>query len=686
LRAGGERVQRLAPLELPPASVPPTAAEMLKYAAIQLFVERATASSDEFRLTDANAAIAAEICRRLDGIALAIEIAAGSIDVFGIAGLAAQLDDRFRLLTRGRRTALPRHQTLRAAFDWSFELLADAERTVLRRIAVFTGRFTLAAANAVAADTEFDASDVVEGIANLVAKSLVSADVGAATVHYRLLETTRAYALDKLTESGELPQVARRHAEYFRNLFRQAGIEWDKRTTAEWLEAYGGLVDEVRAALDWAFSPNGDARIATALTIGAVPLWLQLSLMAECRRRVDQAIAVVRTLASPDARRDMELAAALGSTLVYTSMGPEARAAWTSVLDIADGLGDVDYKLRALWGLWVDRLNNGGFREALTLAMRFYEVAASSVDPIDPLMGDRLIGIAHHFIGNQAEARRHIERMINRYVTPMQASHIIRFQFDQRVTARAFQARILWLTGYPDRASTIMAATVEEAVANGHVLTLCNTLGQGACPIALLTGDLAAAERFQNILLDRAARHALGLWHTWAQCFRGIVLVKRGDHAAGLHALQAVLREVPEIRSLPRYLALIGALADAMGRSGEMAQALATIDGAIARAERNEEGWCIADLLRIKGELLLHDGAAGAADAAEMLFRRSIDIAQAQSALSWELRSATSLARLQRDQGRGNARESLAPVYARFTEGFATADLTDAKRLLGELA
>jgi predicted ATPase/DNA-binding winged helix-turn-helix (wHTH) protein len=686
LRARGERVQRLAPLELPPATAAAKAAEMVKYPAIQLFVERATASSDEFKLTDDNAAVVAEICRRLDGIALAIEIAAGSIDVYGVAGLAAHLDDRFRLLTRGRRTALPRHQTLRAAFDWSFDLLSDAERKVLRRIAVFAGRFTLAAANAVAADAEFGASDVVEGIANLVAKSLVTADVGDATVHYRLLETTRAYALDKLTESGEWGQVARRQAEYFHNLFRQAEIEWDRRPSAEWLATYGGLVDDVRAALDWAFSANGDARIATALTIVAVPLWLQLSLMAECRRRVEQAIAVVKTQATPDVRRDMQLAAALGSTLVYTSMGPQARAAWTSVLDKAEALADVDYRLRALWGLWVDRLNNGNFREALALATRFHEVAAGSVDPIDPLVGDRLIGIAHHFIGNQANARRHIERMLNHYVTPIQASHIIRFQFDQRVTARAFRVRILWLMGYPERAAADITAMVEEAVSIGHVLSLCNTLGQGACPVTLLAGDLAAAERFADMLLDHAARHALGLWQTWTQCFKGILLVKRGDHANGLKALRAILREVPEIRSLPRYLALIGALADAMGRVGDTSEALATIGTAIERAERNEEGWCLSDLLRIRGELLLQEGAAGAPAAAEGLFGRAIEIARMQSALSWELRAATSLARLRRDQGRAReARESLAPVYARFTEGFGTDDLQEAKRLLSEL-
>jgi len=686
LRAEGERVQRLAPLEIPPPAQKLTATEALEYSAIRLFVERATANSDEFALTDDNAPTISEICCRLDGIALAIELAAGSVDIFGLGGLAARLDDRFRLLTRGRRTALPRHRTLSAMLDWSHELLAEAERKILRRLAVFAGRFTLEAANVVAADTELGAADVVDGVANLVAKSLVAADIGAPTVQYRLLETTRAYALDRLNTSGELQQVSRRHAEYFHNLFRKAEIEWDKRSSLEWLTAYGAHVDEVRSALDWAFSANGDAKLATALTIVSVPLWLQLSLIVECRRRVEQALAVVRTQGGGDLRRDMQLSAALGSTLVYTSMGPQARAAWTSALEIAESLDDIDYKLRSLWGLWVDRLNNGAFQEALALAKRFYDTAASSIDPIDPLMGDRMIGIALHFIGHQPEARRHIERMLMRYVTPIQASHVLRFQFDQRVTARAFHARILWLMGFPDQASDIIGKTVEEAVSIGHVLSLCNTLGQGACPIAILRGDLAAAERYLDMLLDYSAKHALGLWHDWAKCLRGVMLVKRGDNAAGLQALRAIFAELPEIRSLPRYMALLGELADALGSVGEVAQALETINGAIERAEHNEERWCMADLLRIKGELVLRENAPGANLEAENLFRSSIDLARLQSVLSWELRSATSLARLQRDQGRtAQALELLAPVFARFTEGADTADLRAARKLLDEL-
>ena len=132
----------------------------------------------------------------------------------------------------------------------------------------------------------------------------------------------------------------------------------------------------MRAALDWAFSPGGDPDLGVSLTIVAVPLWLQLSLMEECRKHVERALATTKSAATRDDRRDMQLSAALGSVLVYTNMGPVARAAWTTALEIAERIGDMDYQLRSLWGLWVDRLNNGEFHEAVALARRFYDTAS----------------------------------------------------------------------------------------------------------------------------------------------------------------------------------------------------------------------------------------------------------------------------------------------------------------------
>jgi predicted ATPase len=202
-------------------------------------------------------AMIAAICRRLDGIPLAIELAAARASALGIEALAARLGDRFRLLIGGRRTALPRHQALRATLDWSYELLAEPERVLLRRLAIFAGPFSLEAAAAVAASPELSVPDVIEGLLGLVAKSLVVAEGEGAVARYRLLDTTRAYALEKLEKCGECERLSHHYAEYYRHLFERAEVEWETRPTVEWLDDYGWCVDTLRAALDWAFSPGG---------------------------------------------------------------------------------------------------------------------------------------------------------------------------------------------------------------------------------------------------------------------------------------------------------------------------------------------------------------------------------------------------------------------------------------------
>jgi predicted ATPase len=218
LRVEGEQVYRLPPLGCPPDAVELKAAEAMSFPAVRLFVERVAASGGPFVLSDADAPIVADLCRRLDGIALAIELAASRVAALGIRGTAALLDNQFRLLWQGRRTALPRHQTLGATLDWSHNLLSESERVVLRRLAVFVGTFSLEAAQTVAAGNPLERAQVVEAVASLVAKSLLAAEIGATSVSYRLLDTTRAYVQSKLIQSGEEVAVARRHAMYYREI------------------------------------------------------------------------------------------------------------------------------------------------------------------------------------------------------------------------------------------------------------------------------------------------------------------------------------------------------------------------------------------------------------------------------------------------------------------------------------
>jgi len=687
LRAESERLYRVPPLAMPTEDAQ-ALEDLLRHGAVALFVARAKEADPHFAPDWQTATAIAAVCRRLDGIPLALELAAARASTIGMQELASRLDDCFSLLTEGRRTALRRHQTLRATLDWSYELLPESERLMLRHMSIFAGGFTLAGASAVVRSANMLASDVVDGVANLVAKSLVTADVGGATVHYRLLETTRGYAREKLAEHGEFERAARRHAEYYLDLCGQAETEWQTRAGAEWLADYGRQIGNVRAALDWALSPRGDASIGVALTAAAVPLWCQLSLLDECRRRVEQALSHVIAGSARDAYREMQLEAALGLSLFHTK-GPvrETAAAWTRALAIADRREDSEYQLRALWGLWSHRMSSGEYRAASGFAERFRGLTARQHDPAARLIADRMIGSMRLYMGDQTNARRHIERMLSRYVDPLHRSHTIRFVWDQRVAGEIILALILWLQGFPDQAMATVQRTIERARANAHANSLCYTLARAACPVALWVGDLAAAQRYVSMLLDHSTKLAMAVWQAEGRCFKGMLLIKSGRDDTGLRLLRTGLDELRETGSVLSDSAFLCALAEGLAGIGRVAQGLAAVEEALVRSESSEGRWCIAELLRVKGELTLLENAAGATAAAEAHFRQAIDWARRQGALSWELRVATSLARMWRNQGRSKeAHELLAPVYDRFTEGFETADLKATKALLDELA
>src|SRR6266478_1935874 len=432
LRVAGEYIYRVPSLDVP-AEDPQDMEDVFRYGAVRLFVSRAHAAEPRYVAEGPVLAATAAICRRLDGIPLAIELAATRIEGFGVAGVAARLDDRFRLLTGGSRT-LARQQTMRATLDWSYDLLSESERVVLRRLGVFVGPFTMDAASAVAAGVDIPASEVADSVANLVGKSLLSTDVGGAIVHYRLLETTRAYARDKLLASAEFDQCARRHAEYYRHLLQHADAELETRTTAGWLAAYRPQIGDVRAALDWAFSPSGDVGVAVALTAATVPLWTHLSLLSECRTRVEQAIANLGPQMPSDPGRDMRLYLALGHALLHTraSGGPEMNTALMKAVELAELMDDTRYRLGAIHGLYLHCLNTDEYRDALGLAEKFSSVAAGMADRSDVPIGSRLIGLALHILGDQPGARRQLEPLVGSRFATAPSSHIILYQYDQR--------------------------------------------------------------------------------------------------------------------------------------------------------------------------------------------------------------------------------------------------------------
>jgi predicted ATPase/DNA-binding winged helix-turn-helix (wHTH) protein len=671
LRATGEWVHRLSSLELPPTAPAPSAAEALSFSAIQLFTERAMASLESFRLTDANTPIVADICRRVEGIPLAIELAAARVDSFGIQELADRLGDQLSVLANGRRTALPRHRTIRATLDWSYQLLPPTEQVMLCRLAIFRGTFTLASATAVATCEKF--RDVFDPIANLVAKSLITADVSGEIVHYRLLDITRAYAMEKLEQRGEYAVMSGRRAAYCCAVLDTAERDWERQSKTEWLRSYARLIDDVRAALDWAFSSTGDESLGIALTAASTPIWFALSLVREYRERAQRALEAIPTALVAKPELEMKINVALGAAIFNTQgIVPGIATAYARALEIAEHLGAPTYALRALWGLARERYVQGDYRAALTFCERFGQLAETSGDQAAGLVHDRMMALALHLVGRQAQARPYADRTLNHPAAAIRTAHKSFQEYDNRVAARSHLARILWVQGFPDQA----AAIAQEGVAHGLSLEypppLCYILAYAACPIAFWNGDTATATSYVQLLLRQSANLSFGYWRSWRYCYEQVAVLGDDD---GTFEFKQRLDALRASAISPIYSDLLSTLREDL--SGP---------ATIARAEAGEAGWCTAEILRVKGIKILKHGGANAAETAEVALLRSLDIALQQGAHAWELRTATSLARLWRDQGKPQrARELLSPVYGWFTEGFDTRDLKEAKALLDEL-
>jgi predicted ATPase/DNA-binding winged helix-turn-helix (wHTH) protein len=681
LGVAGEHEHRLAPLGSPPMSSGLTAAEAAAFPAVQLFVERVTAVVEDFALTDANAASVVEICRRLDGLPLAIEFAAPRVEVLGVEGLAARLDNSLPLLGSRRRTTTPRHRTMRAVVDWSYGLLDNDEQIFLRSLGVFAGGFTAEAAAAAIPDAAKTRRYAIDHLADLVTKSLVVVDASGAQPRFRLLDTTRAYGIEKLDESGERERMARLHAEYYLTLLQRAEAERPVRPVGEWLADYAPEIDNLRAALDWAFSLTGNGSLGVTLTATAVPLWMRLSLLAECGGRTKQALSALGTAETRDPREEMRLQAALGAS---TPEASEMGAAFTKTLDIARRVGDVEYQLRALGGLSFYHGASGRFCTARPFAQEFHALALRGSDRNDLMVGERMMGVAAHYVGDQMTARRHLEQALAHYAVSDHGQNVARFQdvvplgTGSHIWTRLFLARVLWLLGFADQAVRMAEQILGEAEASGHAISQCHVLSSAACPIAFWVGDHVAAARYTGKLVDLSRRNALPFWAEFGARFEQVLVIKAGSWRLGGQG------EAVGSNFSFRALSALTLLAEALAQAGRIAEGLALIEAGI---EQFEPSCFTPEVLHLKGELSLLQGQPGAAESAEALFRQALDDARERGTLSWELRAATGLARLLRHQGRrADAVACLQPVYDRFTEGFGTADLIAAKELLDELS
>jgi predicted ATPase/DNA-binding winged helix-turn-helix (wHTH) protein len=680
LKVEGEHCYRVLPLDYPPGGSEETTNAVLRYPAVQLFVRRVAARAGSFALTDEEAPFVAEMCRKLDGMPLAIELAAGQVAALGIKDTVARLVSRLELLRLSHRTAVPRHRTLKATLDWSYNLLSEGERIVLRRIAPFVGHFTLEGARHAAGELGVGTGGIFDAIAGLVEKSLIATRIDEAQAQYRLLNTTRAYALEKLEEHAEVDVVFRRHAEYVTgHLESQRGAllalakaeraaaspsgnirvapersfepRGDKETVSgrSTVSTHFSQLGNIRAALEWSFGPYGDDEIATRIAAASTQLFLELSLLIECRFWAERAIARLGDQ-HKNSRREMEIYASLSLALMHSEGSSDlVRRAFSRALDVAALVGDSAYELRLLSGLFMYYRWNTDINAALEIASRSKEVALKTKDHDDMALAESMLGAAHFLAGNHLVAIKHFETGLSHSASGSRfraGQHL----FHDNSLLLVGMARSLLYRGLLDQSLDYARLAIEEGEKSNHPATLCRSLSF-VLPVYLALADSRRSEQYIAQLTELAAAYSLKPYRAVATGLRGQWLLLRNDLREGIPLLKRALEELHTQRHDSLNMEFLCDLGAGLVAMGEYQEALTLTMNAIDVQHRGGKLLYMPALFRMKGLILASRSAEDYFEAEGSLLS-AIDWAKRQSAGLLELKAATDLAELLLKQDR----------------------------------
>lgn len=672
LRVEGESAILLASLSHPPVEAEISVAEIAKFSATQLFIDRAAAAFVDEEISDRDAEIIADICRKLDGNALAIELVAGQVPKYGLEETSNLLDGKLALLMKGRRTAIPRHQTLKATVEWSYQLLDEHQKLLLQRLSIFVGPFSLADAEVIGVNPEGEELDVLTALEALVEKSLVVVHREAGAVRYRLLDSTKSYANEKLLSGGEIQSLTRRYAGHVVRILQKRRSENLPPASARAESRL--LLGDASAALRWSFSPEGDKRLAPVLAAEASSLFISLSMLNECRRWCESALEVLPD-ADDTARSALVLNAALGHSLMLTVGNRDrARIAMERALELAVRLDDKPNQFRLLSRLHMYFRRTGEISKLIPISRQLEDLANSLGDAAAISAAHTLLSVGYHLVGDQSAAQTHIDVVLHlKEYEKVQPSH---YAFHR--SPYIASARCRWLLGYPDQALEL-AEGLEDKANTPDAVTYCIALIWGAT-VFQWTRDWKRVDSFAKRLIVHARDHSLRPYQVVGLAIEGETLLADGQLNAGLALLRSSVTtlhaEQYELYT-PRFE---GSMARTLLKLKRADEARALIDQTISSIEADGPFFEMPELLRIRGKIQAYQKDL---DGARISLEQAMSMADQQGALGWRLRAAMSNVRISKGtEFEAAAVADLQATYGRFTEGFTTPDLVDAKALI----
>jgi len=678
LNVASERIRRVEPLATPPVGVA-TASDSLLFPAVQLFVERAAHTSD-YVFVDDDASAVAEICRSLDGLPLAIELAAGWVRAFPPRTLARQLAQQPLLGLQGRRTAQARHRTIEAMLDWSYDSLNPSQQHLFVSLSVFRGGFSIEQALALASSPPGGAT---LDLADLVLKSLVDVNCDGGEARYRLLLLPRAYAEARLRESERQDDIRRRHALIVLEASRATSAQWWDEPRREWLGRAARLVDDLRAAVDWALDEPGDATLAGDLAHEAAAVWFRLSLPFEGPSYIEAALEKLSQSSEPPLGLVLKLKIEQAVLRTYTRAHSEETLAALAELDQdVRATNDPDILRLHTWASWFACVSSGHYTTALSFAQAFERLGTE--DEGNAIAALHMVSSCCCFLGDLDRAQEGFERVVCRLEEGARRFRGTPFQFDQLASPYRYLSMLRWLRGDSQGALDAAEQAVKIAENALHSMTVGPFLLSSLAVVGLLCGDYDRAEaaldrhRALPVVGDLHPDIVEALWGT---------LIGQTDPQAAVPRLERCLEGEGLISfCFGNFSPLLGRMCEYVGHAGEPERGLHYLEEVLGQLGSQPSEFTLPELRRAKAALLQMRARPGWRDQTDTLLAEGLEQARMQGSVAWELRICTDQARLWAADGlRDKATEALQEVLSRHQAAPVTADLSAAERLFSEI-